>query len=191
MLSFIDYLIKEEYLEERYLSIGFNKDHEQHREKHRSEIHDILHKAYSHPDIGGYGGLKSGSKEESDAIHHDITHSNIKAVKRDGKITAVALYKNSHGRKAIAMGTDGSHQGKKDFKHVLHDDHKQKRSWAEVSGAPEHIFTKHGFPKVSNKEAAHLTGKKDVRPHPTDPHKYTRKIGSGDHEKTIMGYPKK
>lgn len=179
-----------EYLEERFLSIGFDKSQEGHRERHRQEIHDILKHSYSHPSIGGYSGLKSGSKEESDAIHKDISASHIKAVKRNGKISAVALYKNSHGRKAIALGTDGSQQGKKDFKHILHDDHKMKRSWAEVSGAPEHIFTKHGFPKVSNKDAKKLTGKDDVKPHDTDPHKYTRKIGHGDHEKTIMGYPK-
>lgn len=177
------------YLVERFLSIGYNKDHEVHREKHREEIHKILHKSYSHPDIGGYGGIKSGSKEESDAIHHDITHSNIKAVKRNGKITAVNLYKDKHGRKLIAAGTDGSDQGKHDWRKVVHDDHHQKRAWAEVSGSVEKAFHKTGMPKVSNERASHLTGKSDVRKH-ADGHTYTRKIGDGDHDKVIMGHPK-
>ena len=90
MLSFKEYL-EEEYLEERVLSIGINKDHEHHREKHRGEMHDMLHKAYK--PLGGYSGKKSGSKQESEAIHHDISHSAIKAVKRGGKLSAVALYK--------------------------------------------------------------------------------------------------
>lgn len=72
MFSFKEYL-EEEYLGERILSIGFKPEHEEYREKHRQEIHDILRKSYSHPDIGGYGGIKSGSKEESDAIHNDIS----------------------------------------------------------------------------------------------------------------------
>jgi hypothetical protein len=189
MLSFSEFLA-EETLNERYLSIGFNKSHEHHREAHRQEIHDILRKSYSHPTIGGYGGHASGSKEESDSIHHDITHSNIKAVKRNGHVTAVQLYKDQHGRKGIAMGTDGSMRGKLDWRGITKDDHKEKRAWAEVSGAPEHTYIKMGYPKVSNTHAAKLTGKKDVRPHPTDPHKYTRKIGAGDHEKVIMGHPK-
>ena len=68
------------FLQERVLSIGLNPKHEQHREKYRQQMHDMIQKAYSHPDIGGYGGHKSGSKEESDAIHDDITHSVINTV---------------------------------------------------------------------------------------------------------------
>lgn len=184
MLSF------KQYLEEKVLSIGLNPAHEKHREHHRQELHDLLHKAYSHPDIGGYSGLESGSKEESDAIHHDITHSKIKAVKRDGKISAVMLYKKQHGRKLIAAGSDGTERGKKDWKHIAHEDHTDKRAWGEVSGAVEKIFHRTGMPKVSNDHAEKLTGKKDIRKHPADPYKYTRKIGNDDHEKTIMGHPK-
>lgn len=177
------------FLNEHIVSIGLDPKQEHTREKHRSEIHDLLHKAYSHPSIGGYGGLKSGSKEESDSIHHDITHSIIKASKRDGKITAVNLYKNHHGRKMIAAGSDGSERGKEDWKKLSSEDHHQKRAWGEVSGAVEKIMTKIGSPKIDSKHAKKILNK-DVKPVENDPHKYVRKIGHNDHEKTIMGHPK-
>lgn len=185
MLSF------KEYLQERVLSPGFNKEHDALKEKHRQEIHDILHKSYSHPSIGGYGGLTSGSKEESDAIHHDISNNKMKMVRRNNKVVAVNLYKDQHGRKSIAAGTDGTPEGKKGMLSIMHDDKKKERSWSEVSGAPEHIMTKMGFPKVPNSRAKELTGKHDIEPTKDDDHKYTRKIGNDRHEKTIMGYPKK
>ena len=102
-------------LDEHILNIGLNPAHEKYREQHKSEFHNILHNSYKK--IGGYGGHESGSKEESEAIHSDISNSNhvIKATKRDGKITSLNIYKKSHGRKSIGVGTDGTDQGKKDF----------------------------------------------------------------------------
>ncbi len=179
------------FLNERVLSIGLNPEHEQHREKHRQEIHDLIHKSYKgvskdDPDEG-YGGHKSGSKEESDAIHHDITHSKIKAIKRDGKISAVNLYKTQHGRKSIASATNGTEQGKKDWKQIKHEDNKEKRAWGEVSGAAKAVQKKMGVPVVDTKHAERLIGKKvNIK----DKESYTRKIGGKEHEKSIMGHPK-
>lgn len=184
MLSF------KEYLEERFVSVGFRGDQESNREKHRKEIHDILSKSYSHPEIGGYGGHKTGSKEESEAIHDDISKSKIKAVKRDGKITAVKLYKDQHGRKSIATGTNGEDRGKKDYAHIMKDDHKKERAWAEASGPAERGYHKFGYPKIPASRAKELTGK-DVKLDPKDEHKYSRKIGGHEHTKTIYGFPKK
>jgi hypothetical protein len=176
-------------LYEKVLSIGLNPSHEAHREKHRQEIHDILHKAYAHPKIGGYSGQTSGSKEESQAIHHDITHSVIKATKRDGKITAVNLYKKQHGRKSIASGTDETEQGKKDWKKTKLEDHEQKRAWGEVSGSVEHLQRKMGVPVVPSNRAGELLNK-HVTPHKNGEH-YDRKIGNDVHTKVMMGHPKK
>ena len=173
------------YLEEKVLSIGLNPKHEPLREKHRQEFHDMLRKSYE--PIGGYSGLTPGSKEESDSIHHDITHSLIKATRRDGKISSLRLYKKSHGRKGIAVATDGSRQGITDFKKTSIEDHTHKRAWAEVSGAPEAISRKLGVPVVDSSHAARLTGK-DVKV--IDKEKYSRKIGNHDHVKVIMGHPK-
>lgn len=177
-----------QYLEEKVLSIGLNPEHEKHREKHREEIHHLITKSYAAED--GYGGHASGSKEESDAIHHDITHSKIKAIKRDGKITAVNLYKDQHGRKSIASGTNGTEQGKKDWKKIKQEDHEQKRAWGEVSHKVQHIQTKMGVPKIPSSKAKELLGK-DVIPTQGDEHEYTRKIGSAMHKKVMMGHPKK
>jgi len=189
MLNFKSFLIEQELISEKVLSIGINPSHEEHREKHRQEIHDIIHKSYSDPRIDGYGGHKSGSKEESDAIHHDITHSLIKAVKRDGKITAVNLYKKQHGRKSIASGTNGTVQGKKDWKKTKIEDHEQKRAWGEVSGSAEHLQRKIGVPVIPSNRAGELLNK-GVTPHKDGEH-YDREIGGKVHTKVMMGHPKK
>ena len=185
MQSFKEF-IEEEYLEERVLSIGINKEHEHHREKHRNEIHDIIHKSYK--SIGGYSGHDSGSKSESKAIHHDISHSMIKAVKRNGKISAAALYKKQHGRKSIASGTDGSSQGKSDFVKTKVEDHEHKRAWGEVSGRVADIHKKIGTPDIPSSRAKKLTGKA-VKPHKDGVH-YDRKIGDKMHTKKMVGHPK-
>lgn len=173
------------YLEEKVLSIGLNPKHEPLREKHRQEFHDMLRKSYE--TIGGYSGLASGSKEESDSIHNDITHSLIKATRRDDKITSLRLYKKSHGRKGIAIGTNGTPQGIRDFRKGATEDHTQKRSWSEVSGAPEAISRRMGVPVVDSSHAKRLTGK-DVTV--IDNERYSRKIGGHDKVKVIMGHPK-
>ncbi len=176
------------FLEEQIISIGFNPKHEHYREKYRQQFHDLLTKAYSN--IGGYGGKTSGSKEESDEIHNDISNLNIKAVKKQGgEITAINVYKDNHGRKLIATATNKSPRSKIDWTNLAKDDIKKKRSWAEVSGAVEHLFSTLNSPKVKNTEASTLTGKSDIEPN--GEYKYSRKIGNERHEKTIMGYPKK
>lgn len=177
----------QELLSERVLSIGINPDHEPHREKHRQEMHDILRKSYE--SIGGYSGLPSGSKEESDSIHNDISNSLIKATKRNGKISSVSVYKRQHGRKAVAIGTDGTPQGKKDFLKTAIEDNEHKRAWGEFSGAIEHIGKKIGMPVVPANKAKELTGKSDIEPDEDQQH-YTRKIGSERRRKIIMGHPK-
>lgn len=180
MLSFQDFLT------ERVLSIGLNPEHDQHRETHRNEIHDMIHHAYK--TIGGYAGHESGSKEESKAIHDDISSSVIKATKRGDKVTAVNLYKKQHGRKSIASATDGTEQGKKDFMKTKIEDHEQKRAWGEVSGKVSHIHSKIGTPDIPAHRAKELLGK-DVQPHADGTH-YDRKIGGHMHTKKMVGHPK-
>lgn len=175
------------FITEKVLSIGINPEHEDFREKHRQEIHDMLHNSYS--TIGGYAGLESGSKEESEAIHHDITNGLIKATKRNGKLTAVSIYKKSHGRKLIAAGSDGTKQGSADFKKTNLEDNTQKRAWAEVSGAVEKISRNQGHPEVSSDRAEKLLpGKKVTKEKGTN--YYTRDIGGKPHRKIMLGHPK-
>ena len=181
--------VAEQVLSEHILSIGLNDKHEGDRENHRNEIHQMIHRAYAHPDIGGYGGAESGSKEESDAIHHDITHSVIKATKRNGKITAVNLYKKQHGRKSIASATDNSEQGKKDWMKTKLEDHEQKRAWGEVSGKAEHLQKKLGVPVIPANHVGKLLGKDVKIQH--DGESYSRTIGGQEHTKVAMGHPEK
>lgn len=174
-----------QYLQEHILSIGLNPEHEKHREKHREAIHNILRSSYK--DIGGYGGAGSGSEKESEAIHHDITHSSIKAVVRNGKVTAASLYKKSHGRKNISLGSDGTAQGKKDVKHTSQEDITHKRAWGEYSGGAEKLKRGQNAPIVHPSHAERLTGKKAT---PVDSEYYKRDIGGHEHKKVIFGHPK-
>lgn len=184
-----DNLLQETLLNERVISIGLNPKHEKYRDKYRDQIHDILQRSYADPRIGGYGGI-SGSEEESAAIHADITNAEyIKAIKRDGHITAVALYKKRYGRKGIAIGTDRTDQGRADLRMLMRDDDKMMRTWGEVSHSSERIRRQMGTPVVPNKLAAQLTGKDIESLNPDEEH-YTRKIGGKSKEKVIMGYPK-
>lgn len=175
------------FLNEHVLSIGFNPKHEKFREQHRQEIHDLMHHAYK--GIGGYSGHASGSDAESKAIHDDISQHKIKAVTRNGKISAVNIYKAQHGRKLVAAASDGTKQGKSDWQKISTEDHQHKRAWGEVSGAVEHIHKKIGFPKIPSSKAKKLLNK-DVTPTPGDEHEYSRKIGDEIHKKTMMGHPK-
>jgi hypothetical protein len=151
--------LKESVIFEKVLNIGLNPDHEKFREAHRHEIHDILRNSYSN--MGGYSGLGSGTKEESDSIHADISNNSIKAVKRNGKVVSAVVYKNARGRKTIALGTDRSEQGKKDAAMIMKDDMKHKRAWGEFSGALKHIYgEKLGAPKHPSSKASEILGKK-------------------------------
>lgn len=177
-----------EFLQEHVLSIGINPDHEKYREQYRNQIHDIIRNSYQ--TIGGYKGIQSGTQEESDAIHNDISKSMVKLVIRNGKVTAVNLYSPKFGRKSIASATDGTQQGKKDFLKNKLEDHTQERAWGEVSGAVEHISKKLGIPNVPANQAADLLGK-DVDIDPNSEYHYNRKIGNKVYTKTIVGHPKK
>ena len=109
-----------QYCNEAYISIGLNSDHERYREMFRDQMHNMLRLSYVK--INGYGGLGSGSKAESDAIHNDISNSIIKAVRRGSELTAIILYKQKYGRKSIAVATNGTPKGKQDLLLILKED---------------------------------------------------------------------
>jgi len=179
--SFQDFI-----LTEKVLNVGLNPDHEKYREQYRDQVHSLLRKSYAN--IGGYSGHAPGSDEESKAIHDDISNHAIKITKRGDKISSVRIYKLQHGRKTIALGTDGSDSGKADAAMVMKDDHKMKRSWGEYSGAVRHIVkNKIGSPVVHPLLANKLLGKEVKIVNDQD---YERKIGGHMTTKTILGYPK-
>lgn len=54
---------------------------------------------------------------------------------RNGTIKAVALYKDSDGRKRVAIASDGTDEGKKELAKMMVADYTQKRMYGEISGA--------------------------------------------------------
>ena len=85
-------------------------------------------------------------------------------------------------------GTDGSDQGKKDWRKTKLEDHEQKRAWGEVSGATEHVQRKMGVPVIPANKAGKLLNKQTT-PHEDGEH-YSRMIGGHMHTKVMMGHPK-
>ncbi len=146
--------------------------------RYAAEVWDLLQASYANA-----GGFKSAS-----SVAELIDDSGLwKLVTRDGKVTAVSIYKDKFGRKGIASGTDGSTQGKKDYLMIKGEDIKLKRSWSEVSGAPEKIMTRLGAKPIPNKYAQALTGK-HILNYNDDGFHYTRLIAGHPHEKVIMGF---
>ena len=161
-------------------------------QKHADALHHILHTSYKGVE-GGYGGHGSGTQAEHDAIHADLNNPNhhVKIHTKDGKPTAVVVSKQQHGRKIIAVGTDGSEHGKKALHDIMKSGHKHKTNmWGEFSGALGHIAKKHGWPTIHNQHAHELVGKKIIR-HSPDGTTYHRLIGGELHEKSVMGNPEK
>lgn len=149
------------------------------KQKLVDEVWEMLEKAYAPA-----GGFKSASSKD-DLVHNS---SLWKLVRRAGKIVSVVIYKDQHGRKSIAIATDGSEQGKKDLYKLKLDDLRLQRSWCEASGKIEAIIIKLGGKPLSNKFAEMLTGKK-ILGYDVDGIHYTRLIAGEPHSKVIFGFP--
>lgn len=105
------------------------------KKKYASEVYAIIQNSYS--TLGGIKGTGFASPE--DMIN---TIPFWKIVKRGDEITAVVMYKSKSGRKRVAGGTNGTSQGKLDYKMISREELKTSRSWGEVSGAPLAIAIK-------------------------------------------------
>lgn len=146
--------------------------------KYGQEVWDLLQKSYSKVP-GGFGS--------ADDIPDLIVKGDLwKLVVRNGQVTAVGIYRDQHGRKSIAAGTNGTRQGLQDYMMIKDADVKLGRAWAEVSGAPEAIMAKSGCKPIPAKFAALLT-KKDIVEYNADGYHYTRLIQGEPHEKIIYG----
>lgn len=171
-----------EFLTEHWITT----DNTSEKSYHHDQIHHILKSSYKN--IGGYAGHEHNSDAEHKAISNDINNPNhiIKLNKKNDIVSAVAIYRKQHGRKRIAIGTDGSPEGKHHINNLIRDDNKFKRSWSEASGATEHLNKKHGTPEISNTEAERLTSKKIDKLNPDN--SYDRKIGTEVRTKRLMGH---
>jgi hypothetical protein len=176
---------------------NFLPQHEDKKKEHAKEVFDMIHKSYESQ--GGIHG--SGFKSPEDMV------KNIpmwKVHKKDGKIHAVALYKDKAGHKRVALGTDGSDTGKSAASNIVTSDLKQKRAHMEVSGKSLSFLKKHTNLKEhlhsfeSAKKFHENNGDKIEKPEHDDPevvrhpelkdHMYTRDIGGQKHTKVMLGY---
>lgn len=183
------------YLAEAFVNLL--PHHEDQKHAHKKEVFDLVQKAYESQ--GGIHG--NGFKSPDDMV------KNIhmwKMHKKDGKVKAVTLYKDSgNGRKRVAVATDGSDEGKTAASKMMTDDFTRSRAHAEVSGKSLSFLKKH----VNVKDHAHSfeyakayhakAGDHVERPADDDPevvrhpelkdHFYVRKIGGQNHTKLMMG----
>lgn len=147
------------------------------KRKWADKVWQLLQQSYA-----SQGGFKSAAN-----VDELIADSHLwKLVVRGGKLTAVSISKDKFGRKTIAIATDGTDQGKSDFRMVATDDIRLGRAWAELSGKAETAFVRLGAKPISNKLAAKLTGKKILSLDPDGIH-YTRLIQGSPQVKAIYG----
>lgn len=165
-----------ELLQERYINLFTNAE----KMQYGQEVWDLLQKAYADK-----GGFKSASD-----IEGLVTDSGMwKLSRRNGKINAVLIYKDSHGRKMIGLATDGTRRGIADYANTLATDMSMKRAWAEVSGKPEAYLIRLGAKPIPAQYATILTGKEVLEYNPDGIH-YTRMLGGEPHEKALYGFVK-
>lgn len=183
-------------LVERYVNL-FDPEK---KKQYADVVWDMIQNAYKK--IGGIRGSGFSSKE--DMI------KNIpfwKVAKKDGKVVAVALYKDKGGRKRIASATDGTEDGKEKLEIMGRDDITRQRSYAEVSSSslkfvlrrwkgPEDITKYMILPKDAEKilgdELKYPVSDDDpeVVAHPElKKYFYQREIGGHYHTKLMIGTP--
>ena len=177
-----------ELLTERILNLHTPEE----RAKYADQVWDLLQKAYQKA-----GGFKSAVNKE-ELINNP---GYWKVVKRGDNITAVNLYRKIPQTSTFKIYASGAQaeldpekqeyrateQGKRDYINIKKADVTQKRSWAEVSGAPEMFAKRIGAKPIPNKFAAYLTGKEILELNP-DGYHYTRLIQGEPYEKAMYGF---
>jgi len=150
------------------------------------DIYDMIEKAYA--PIGG-----STFKSPQDLID---SSGMWKIDRKDGKITAIAIYKNSPiGRKIVAIATDNSPRSKKKLIEILTADLMIRDGYVEVSG-PLEKFLFRNIPGLSDfvvgnkEEIERILGKGKTVEMSEDGLHYTRHIGGlgKPHEKIMLKY---
>jgi hypothetical protein len=185
------------FITERYINL-IGDDPKKHEYKH--EVHNLLKKSYEK--IGGIHG--SGFESPDDMVKK--VHM-WKLAKKDGKIVSAVLYKEKGGRKSVAVGTNGTDEGKSHLAHMMKHDVIGHRAYSEKSG-PSLSFLKKQLPPGHLEKSAikyhhveKMIGEPIKKPPHDDPevikhpelkdHLYQRKIGDEWHTKLMLGTPGK
>jgi hypothetical protein len=181
-----------QFIEESYINLIHDDPR---KDQHKDEVHNMIQKAYEK--IGGIHGSGFASPDDMKNIHM------WKLSRSQGKLKAVALYKDKGGRKSVAVATDGTEEGKEHLARIVKADAKTGRSYSEKSG-PSLSFLKrqvgsdhlqkiaHSFDDVRNSSDEEIR-----RPPENDPeiikhpelrdHFYQRQIGDHWHTKIMLG----
>ena len=160
------------------------------------EVFEMIQRAYASQ--GGIHG--SGFNSPEDMI---LNIPFWKVSKQNGKIKAAALYKDTNGRKRVAIATDGTPEGKKAATEIVINDLKQDRAYMELSGKSLSFLKKlidlkpylFSFEKASE---FHKSRNDQIsRPQPDDlevkrhpdlkEFMYSRSIGGHLHTKVMLG----
>jgi hypothetical protein len=166
----------------------------------KDQVFDMLQQAYA--DQGGIAG--NGFKSPDDMV------ANIpfwKLNRKDGRIVVVGMYKDTLGRKRVAMATDGTPVGKAAAAEMAVSDLLQGRAYGETSGKSLSFIIKQVditpflIPYDQVEKLMTQRGDEVQRPAADDPelirhpnlkdYLYTRIIGGAPHTKVMVGTPNK
>ncbi len=145
--------------------------------KYGQQVWDVLQKSYEN-----IGGFRTASSLEELMVKSAMW----KIVIRHNHVSAVQIYRDQFGRKSIALGSDGTRQGKLDAFMMLNENVKMGRSWSEVSGAVEKLVAKLGMKPIPSQFAELLT-KHNILSYNPDGFHYSRFIEGHPHEKIMYG----
>jgi len=152
-------------------------------------VYDLLQSAYVK--IGGIKG--SGFNSPEDMVQNIPMW---KVFRRGDDIKAVLMYKDRNGRKMVALGTDGSRDGKLMLKNIVKAEYTTDRSFGEVSG-PALRFVKSALgDEIFNAKSIPAADVQAALPNdnirPVDDEEYEREITPGNWmKKRMMGTPGK
>lgn len=178
-----------EILTERFVNLLDPQQKEQYAER----VYELIQKSYAA--IGGQHGDGFASPEDMIA-----KIPMWKLVRRNGEIVAGAMYKDTSGRKRVAVFTDGTPTGKQGLADIMSNDF--DRAYFEVSGPSLRFMVKllgedfvRRFAKTPSEaeqilgkelEPAHQSSELDSYPQ-LQKFFYSRPIGGNPHNKIMLG----
>ena len=158
-----------------------NISDEESKRKYAQEVWDILQLSYD-----SLGGIKGSGFENIENMISKIPF--WKVIKSNNRVVACILYKDKNGRKLVALGSDGTKEGKRAIAKAIIDEVKSKRSWYEISKDLLKFVEKNIKDFYENYAIAfdNLLGIVDGDPKKIDQFTYSREIG-GETLKKVAG----
>lgn len=161
----------------------------QQRSRYAEQVWQLLNTAYA--PIGGLRG--NGFNNVDDMIDNLAMW---KLYRRGNTIKAAMMYKDKHGRKRVAIATDGSKDAKQTLARMILDEYRNGgRSYAEISGKSlqfhRHILGDQQLDDITvpSSDAQQVLQLSDDQFKIIDAHTYQRLISGQWHEKRMVGSP--